>query len=66
MQESFEACKINRKVIGRLCEESLDESYGKTKQCIKKYVRVYHEEKLKTEVTELWLKWVVTVGWIVL
>ena len=49
---SSEACKINRKVIGRLCEESLDESYGKTKQCIKEYESVYQETlevKGKTE-----------------
>ena len=53
---SSEACKINQKVIGRLCEESLDKSYGKAKQCIKEYESVYQETlevKGKTEVTEL-------------
>ena len=53
---SSEACEINGKVIERLCEGSLDESYGKTKQCIKEYESVYQktlEVKGKTEVTEL-------------
>ena len=53
---SSEACEINRKVIERLCKGSFDESYGKTKQCIKEYESVYQktlEVKGKTEVTEL-------------
>ena len=53
---SSEACKINRKVIERLCVGSFDESYSKTEQCIKEYESVYQktlEVKGKTEVTEL-------------
>ena len=56
---SSEACEINQKVIERLYEGSLDESYSKTKQCIKEfkeYESVYQktlEVKGKTEVTEL-------------
>ena len=43
-------------MIKRLCEGSFDESYSKTKQCIKQYASVYQktlEEGRETEVTEL-------------
>ena len=53
---SSEACEINQKVIKRLFEGCLDESYGKTKQCITQYASVYQKtlkEGRKTEVTEL-------------
>ena len=48
--------KSIEKMIERLCEGSFDESYSKTKQCIKQYESVYQKtlkEGSKTEVTEL-------------